>query len=389
MPSMAFIILGAMVGILSWFMFQTEEETKQASVVEMEREAAKPAPEQVEALLPLDTMELEIGYELIPLVDAQQDGELLDRIKSIRRQFALEMGIIVPPVHIRDNLQLKSNEYSVLIKGVEVAKGDLWMKHYLAIDPGTGVKPISGSETVEPTYGLKAYWVTEANKERAKMEGYTVVDTATVVTTHLKEIIKKHAHELLGRQDTAKLIDTLKETNPKVVEELIPTLLNVGQVQKTLQNLLREGVSIRDLHTILETLADNSTLTKDPAILTEYVRTALSRSITRQMKSADGSLKVMTLDPGLEQTVANAVKMTDQGSYLALDPAIAQKMIDTMNTNLEKFETQNANPVLLTGPQIRIHIRNLTERFIPALSVMSHNEVSPEARIENLAVVTV
>ncbi len=389
MPFVAFMVLGGTAGMLSYMMVQGEKLSRAEAEMEMEREASKPAPERVEALLPLDTLELEIGYELIPLVDAQQDGELLERIKSVRRQFALEMGLIVPPMHIRDNLQLKSNAYSILIKGIEVASGELWMNHYLAIDPGTGVERIQGHETIEPTFGLKAYWVTEANKEKAKTAGYTVVDTATVITTHIKEIIRQHSHELLDRQETSNLVDNLKETNPKVVEELIPSVLALGQVQKVLGNLLKEGISIRDLKTILETLADSSMITKDTDNLTEYVRAALSRSISKQMRSDDGSLKVMTLDPGLEQSVNNSVKITEHGAYLALDPNIAQKMIDSIREQIDKFNALNTNPVLLTGPQARMHLRRLTERFIPNLSVLSHNEVTPDTKVENIAVVKV
>jgi len=389
MPGVAFTVLGAMAGALSYMMFQAEEVTKTEETQRKEEEADKPAPEKVEALLPLDTLELEIGYELIPMVDAAQDGELLDRIKSIRRQFALEMGIIVPPMHIRDNLQLKSNEYSILIKGVEVAKGELWMNHHLAIDPGTGVEKVPGVETTEPTFGLRAFWMTEANKEKARSAGYTVVDTATVITTHIKEIIKQYAHELLGRQESQGLIDSFKETNPKVIEELIPGLLTLGQTQKVLQNLLKEHISIRDLQTILETLADHAPVTKDTDTLTEYTRSALSRSISKQMRHEDGTIKVITLEPGLEKRVADSVKMTEHGSYLALDPSLAQKIIDNIKGQIDKFSALNSSPVLLTGPQVRMHLRRLTERFVPSLSVLSHSEVTPDTQIDNIAVVAV
>lgn len=389
MPTTAFLVLGAFAGFLAFMMTQAEELERTEAEEAREREAAAPAPERVEALLPLDTLELEIGYELIPLVDQQQGGELLERIKSIRRQFALESGLIVPPMHIRDNLQLKSNEYSILIKGVDVARGELWMNHYLAIDPGTGVEPIPGVETTEPTFGLRAVWVSEANKDRARSAGYTVVDTATVITTHIKEVIRRHAHELLGRQEAQGLIDTFKETNPKVVEELIPGLLTLGQTQKVLQNLLREGVSIRDLQTILETLADNAAVTKDTDTLTEYVRAALSRSISKQMRHEDGTIKVITLDPALEKKVADSIRVTEHGAYLSLDPNVAQKMIEGINADLDKFSAINANPVLLVGPQVRFQLSRLTERFVPTLTVISHNEVTPDVSVDNLSVVSV
>jgi len=389
MPGVAFLTLGAMAGGLAYAIGQADKEAAEETRQDAAREAGKPAPEKVEALLPLDALELEIGYELIPLVDSAQDGELLERIKSIRRQFALEMGLIVPPMHIRDNLQLKSNEYSILIKGVEVARGELWMNHFLAIDPGTGVERVPGAETREPTFGLRALWVSEANRDRARSAGYTVVDTPTVITTHIKEIIRRHAHELLGRTETQKLVDTFKEEHPKVVEELIPGLLTLGQTQKVLGNLLREGVSIRDLRTILETLADYASLTKDTDVLTEYVRSALARSICKQMRHDDGTLKVITLDPQLEQAVVGAIKVTDHGAYLALDPNVAQKLIERLNRQLDKFTLVNASPALLTTPQARPHLRRLLERFIPSLTVLSHSEISPDTKIDNLATVGV
>jgi flagellar biosynthesis protein FlhA len=389
MPTVAFMALGTGAGGLAYLLSQAEDEAIATEKQEAEKTASAPPQEKVEALLPLDTLELEIGYELIPLVDQAQNGELLERIKSLRRQFALEMGIIVPPMHIRDNLQLKSNEYSILIKGVEVARGDLWMNHHLAIDPGTGVAKIPGVETRDPTFGLPALWVSDANKERARMSGYTVVDTATVITTHIKEIIRRHSSQLMGRQETQSLIDTFKETNPKVVEELIPLQLTLGQTQKVLQNLLREEVSIRDLHTILETLADWTTVTKDTDILTEYVRSAMSRQICKSLKSADGSLYVMTLDPQTEEVVARAIKGTDHGSYLALDPKAAQKIIEALKANTGKFDTIGATPVLLTGPAARMHIRRMMERHIPNLTVLSHGEVAMDVKLQNLAVVKI
>jgi flagellar biosynthesis protein FlhA len=389
MPTIAFMGLGAGAGGLAYLLSVAEDETKETEKKEAEKTAAAPPAEKVEALLPLDTLELEIGYELIPLVDQAQDGELLERIKSLRRQFALEMGIIVPPMHIRDNLQLKSNEYSILIKGVEVARGDLWMNHHLAIDPGTGVPKIPGVETRDPTFGLPALWVSDANKERARMSGYTVVDSATVITTHIKEIIRRHSGQLMGRQDTQSLIDAFKETHPKVVEELIPGLLTLGQTQKVLQNLLREDISIRDLHTILETLADWATVTKDTDILTEYVRSAMARQICKSLKSADGSLYVMTLDPQTEEIVAKAIKGTDHGSYLSLDPRAAQKLIETIKANTGKFDAMGVTPVVLTGPAVRMHLRRMMERHIPNMSVLSHGEVAMDVKLQNLAVVKI
>lgn len=389
MPGVPFTGLGIAAAFIAYMIYQSEEHEKTTAIEEEKRVADEPPPEKVEALLPLDTLELEIGYELIPLVDATQGGELLERIKSVRRQFALEVGIIVPPMHIRDNLQLKSNAYSILIKGVEVASGELWINHHLAINPGTVTQKIAGVETIDPTFGLAALWVTEANKEKAKMAGYTVVDAATVMTTHVKEIIKRSAHELLGRQDTQNLIDTYSETNPKVVEELIPGQLSLGQVQKVMQNLLREQVSIRDIGTILETLSDKATITKDTDGLTEYVRAALSRSISKSLRLDDGTLPVIVLDPTLENRVAGGVQQTDHGAFLALDPELAQKIIDAIRSNSDKFDMLNASPVLLTGAVVRMPLSRLVERFIPNLVVISHNEVSQDTTINNIATVQV
>ncbi len=387
LPHVAFFFLSAIAGTVAYLTFQADEELAQATIAEAEAEAQKPVTERVESLLPLDTMELEIGYELIPLVDASQDGELLDRIKSIRRQFALELGFIVPPLHIRDNLQLKPNEYTMLIKGVKVAGGELWMNHLLAMDPGTGVEPIPGTNTVEPTFGLPALWISEANKERAKAAGYTVVEVSTVLTTHIKEIIKTHGHELLGRQEVSSLLDNYKELSPKVVEELVPNILTLGQVQKVMQNLLKENISIRDIGTVLETLADWGSVTKDTDILSEYVRSALSRPITMQYLTDEGKLPVMTLAKETEDNVAESIKQTQHGSYLAMEPIAAQKLIDLLKKEIEKFTMLNYQPVLVTSPSIRIHLRRLTERFIPNLAILSQNEITPDANIETLGTV--
>jgi flagellar biosynthesis protein FlhA len=297
------------------------------------------------------------------------------------------MGFVVPPLHIRDNLQLKPNEYSILIKGADVARGELWMNHYLAMDPGTGVEPIPGTKTVEPTFGLPALWISEGNKERAKSAGYTVVDVATVLTTHIKEIIKQHGSELLGRQEVHKLVENFKENSPKIVEDLIPNILTLGQVQKVLQNLLKEEISIRNFETILETLSDWGNITKDTDVLTEYIRQALTRPITKQYQTDEGKIPVIALAKQIEDNVADAIKQTSHGSYLALEPMQAQELIDKISGEMEKFSLLNYQPILLTSPGVRLHLRRLTERFIPNLVVLSHNEIMPSAEIETLAVV--
>lgn len=389
LPHLAFIILGLIAGGIAYVTLQAQKEAvKEERKKEEEAKAKAPVTEKVESLLPLDMLELEVGYELIPLVDVEQDGDLLDRIKSLRRQFALEMGIIVPPMHIRDNLQLKPNEYNVIIKGVVVARGDLMMDQYLAMNPGTGVKEIKGIATTEPTFGMPALWIAESDRETAKAAGYTVVDVTTVITTHIKEIIKTHAYELLGRQEVQSLIDTVKETHPKVIEELIPNLLTLGGIQKVLQNLLKEQISIRDMLTILETLADYAQLTKDTDILTEYVRQALSRAITKQYLSSDGSLSVMTVDREIEDIITGSIQQTPHGSYLTIEPGIAQKILNRIKQGLEKFSMISPQPIILSSPKIRIHLKRLTERFMPNLIVLSHNEISPEAQIQALGMVS-
>ena len=333
-------------------------------------------------------MELEVGYELIPLVDADNNGELLDRIKSVRRQFALEMGFIVPPLHIRDNLQLKSNEYGILIKGVEVSRGSIMAGRLLAMNPGTIEKEIDGIQTKEPTFGLPAVWISTSDKQKAQMAGYTVVDSSTVVTTHIKETIKRHASELLGRQETQSLIDKFKESNPKVIEELIPDVLSLGKVQKVLQNLLKEQISIRDLRTILEQLADYGPTTKDTDILTEYVRQALARPITKQFQSTDGSLSVVTLNREVEELIQSSIQKTELASFLALEPTVAEKLLIKLQEAVEAITPQmETSPVLLASPGIRHHLRKFVERFIPDLAVLSHSEIIPSVQIKTLKVV--
>jgi len=380
--------MSILAGIIGFNKFK---DTNKKALIEnrkKEDEAKAPTPERVESILPLDIMELEVGYELIPLVDADSNGELLDRIKSVRRQFALEMGFIVPPLHIRDNLQLKSNEYGILIKGVEVSRGSIMAGRLLAMNPGTIEKEIDGIQTKEPTFGLPAVWISTSDKQKAQMAGYTVVDSSTVVTTHIKETIKRHASELLGRQETQSLIDKFKESNPKVIEELIPDVLSLGKVQKVLQNLLKEQISIRDLRTILEQLADYGPTTKDTDILTEYVRQALARPITKQFQSTDGSLSVMTLNREVEELIQSSIQKTELASFLALEPTVAEKLLIKLQEAVETMTPQmETAPVLLASPGIRHHLRKFVERFIPDLAVLSHSEIIPSVQIKTLKVV--
>ena len=388
LPHFPFFVMSIFAGIIGFNKFK---DTNKKALIEnrkKEDEAKAPTPERVESILPLDIMELEVGYELIPLVDADSNGELLDRIKSVRRQFALELGFIVPPLHIRDNLQLKSNEYGILIKGVEVSRGSIMTGRLLAMNPGTIEKEIDGIQTKEPTFGLPAVWITTSDKQKAQMAGYTVVDSSTVVTTHIKETIKRHASELLGRQETQSLIDKFKESNPKVIEELIPDVLSLGKVQKVLQNLLKEQISIRDLRTILEQLADYGPTTKDTDILTEYVRQALARPITKQFQSADGSLSVMTLNREIEELIHSSIQKTELASFLSLEPTVAEKLLLKLQEAVESMTPQmETSPVLLASPGIRHHLRKFVERFIPDLAVLSHSEIIPSVQIKTLKVV--
>lgn len=390
LPHFPFFLLSLVTGTVAYIRLKDIQTTETKKLKKLDEEARAPVPERVESILPLDIMELEVGYELIPLVDADRNGELLERIKSIRRQFALEMGFIVPPLHIRDNLQLKSSDYAIVLKGVEVARGTVMTGRLLAMNPGAAEKEIEGIKTQEPTFGLPAVWIPASAKQEAQMAGYTVVDPSTVITTHIKETIKRHGHELLGRQEVQALLDKFKESNPKVVEELIPNLLTLGKAQKVLRNLLQEQISIRDLRTILEQLADSSPTTQDVDVLTEFVRQALARPITKQYQAADGTLSVMTLDRGIEDIIEGSIQRTERASFLALEPGVAEKLLARLKEAMEALAPRlESPPILLASPAIRLHLRRFTERFLPDLVVLSHSEVTPSVQIKTLQVVNV
>ncbi|MCR8642175.1 flagellar biosynthesis protein FlhA [Paenibacillus sp. N1-5-1-14] len=362
---------------------QVEEEH---AVEEQQIEEVR-SPESVISLLQVDPIEFEFGYGLIPLADAQQGGDLLDRIILIRRQCALELGIVVPVIRIRDNIQLRPNEYIIKIKGNTVARDELLLNHYLAMSPGIEDESISGIETREPAFGFPALWIDEATKERAELSGYTVVDPPSVVATHLTEVIKKHAHELLGRQETKTLIDNVRETYPALVDDLIPNVLSIGEVQKVLNKLLREKVSVRDLVTILESLADYGTYTKDPEVLAEYVRQALSRQITQQFTATGDTLKVITVGPSLEKKISESVQQSDQGSYLALDPSSSQLVFHKVNEQVVKMMQSGHQPLILTSPTIRMYLRQLLERSMQEIPVLSYSELEPSVEIQSVGVV--
>ena len=338
----------------------------------------------MEHLLLLDPMELEVGYAIIPLVDREQDGELLDRIKSMRRQFALEMGMVIPSIHIRDNLNLKPSEYRILIKGVEVGKFELMTDHLMAMDPGNATQKIDGISTEEPAFGLSAVWIPEKRQDEAKFAGYTVVDNTAIIATHISETIRHHAHELLGRQEVQSLLDNLARTHPKVVEELTPALLLLGGIQKVLQNLLREGVSIRDMLTIVEALADYAPVTKDPDLLTEYVRQRLARSIVSSRVPEDGILNVLTLEQDVEDVLLDSVQHTEHGSYLSVDPKVASSIVNSVNKETEKAMARGFEPIILCSPQLRRHFRRMVERFAPSLMVLSHSELLDSVQFKSL-----
>ncbi|MDD6133838.1 MAG: flagellar biosynthesis protein FlhA [Selenomonadaceae bacterium] len=345
-------------------------------------------PENIVSLLQVDPMELEIGYSLIPLVDTGQGGDLLDRIVMIRRQCALELGLVVPTIRIRDNIQIKPNAYIIKLKGIEIAKGELMLDHYLAMNSGTVFEEVPGIETTEPAFGLPALWIPENEREQAELNGYTVVDAVSVLATHLTEVIKQHADEILGRQETQNLVDNLKKTNQALVDEVVPDLMSVGEIQKVLANLLRERISIRDMATILEVLSDYARATKDTEILTEYVRHAMARQITQQ-NVQNGTLPCITLDPALENRIAGGVQRTDHGSYVSLDPDSLQNLVNALNNELPKLTNMGYQPIVLTSPAVRLYFRKLVERSVPGLIVLSQAEIEQSVEIQILGVVKI
>ncbi|WPX08388.1 flagellar biosynthesis protein FlhA [Anaerocellum danielii] len=359
-----------------------EKQVEQKEVEELKK------PENVVNLLYVDPIEVEFGYGIIPLADKDQGGDLLERVVMIRRQLALELGIIVPTIRLRDNMTLKPYEYRINIKGVEVAKAELMSDSLLAINPGFVTERIEGIPTKEPAFGLDALWISSSMKEKAEMAGYTVVDLPSVIATHLTEIIRRHAHELLTRQDVQKLIDNVKETNPVLVDELIPKLMTVGEVQKILANLLKERISIRDMVTILETLADWAPTTKDPDILTEYVRQAMARYITKKYVSGD-VLEAITLSPEVEEKIMNSIQKTEQVSFLNLPPDYVQKLINNLSNILEKLLSTSAQPIVICSPIVRIYFRRLIENIFPDVVVLSYNEILPSVQIKTVGMVEV
>ena len=390
LPGIPFFTLAVLCGFIAWNLHRGQAVEQEVQQVEQKAKAKKEAttPENIVSLLQVDPMELEIGYSLIPLVDTGQGGALLDRIVMIRRQCALELGLVVPTIRIRDNIQIKPNAYIIKLKGVEIARGELMLDHYLAMNSGTVFEEVPGIETTEPAFGLPALWISENEREQAELNGYTVVDAVSVLATHLTEIIKEHAAEILGRQETQNLLDNLQKTNAALVEEVVPNLLTVGEVEKVLANLLSERISIRDMSTILEVLADYAPATKDTDVLTEYVRHAMARQITQQ-NVQNGVLPCITLDPAIENKIAGSVQRTEHGSYVSLDPDTMQKLLTALQEQLHKLTDQGYQPIVLTSPTVRPYFRNLVERSITGLIVLSHAEIEQNVEIQILGVVKI
>ena len=397
LPHIPFLIFAIITGLIAWVSYNLKNTMGEelgwtaGAIPDRERKASDeekgtPQREEPDYVPPLDILELNLGYSLIPLVDSEQKGDLVERIKSVRQQFASEMGIMIPSVHIRDSLQLEPNRYSILIKGTEVANGELMMDRHLALNP-TGIeKGIQGIATREPSFGLPALWILTQDKERAELSGYTVVDPSTVIATHLTEIIRTYSYELIGRQEIQSMLNNFAKRYPKVVEELVPGLLPLGIVVKVLQNLLKERVPVRDLLTILEALADYAPSTKDPEILTEYVRANLARTITKQYQ-AQNNLPVITLEPSLEEKISSAVRQVPQGMHISLEPRMAHGIINRLRSVMENANKKGIYPVLLTSPAIRSPLRRFIERFIPNIVILSSNEISSMVNVQPIDIV--
>ncbi len=410
MPKAFFMVGGAMIFLgvvtpLPWYIFvpfgallivwgNVQKKQQDIGAIEQEADSADEEaneirkPENVTSLLQVDPIELEFGYGIIPLADANQGGDLLDRVVMIRRQIAIELGTVVPIIRLRDNIQLNPNQYIIKIKGIQVSEGEILFDHYMAMNPGYIEEEITGIPTFEPSFHLPAIWITEGQRERAESLGYTVVDPPSIIATHLTEVVRSHIAELLTRQDTQNLINNLKENNPTLVEELVPKLMGVGDIQKVLQNLLEEGISIRDLLTIFETLADHAATTHDPDILTEYARQSLKRAISNKYFSGNDTSSVVTLDPAVEQEIMGAVKQTEQGAYLTLAPDRIRKIVDSVKQEVEKLENMGKMPIIITSPIVRIYFKKMINDYVKDLTVVSYNEIESNVELQSVGMVT-
>lgn len=388
---LVYLAMGLGMIVLGRFIAHTEEVAAIEEEVQEEEVQADEIRrhENVNALLQVDPIELEFGYGIIPLADVNQGGDLLDRVVMIRRQIALELGAVVPIIRLRDNIQLNPNQYIIKIKGIQISEGEILFDHYMAMNPGYVEEEITGIPTFEPSFHLPAIWITEAQRERAESMGYTVVDPPSIIATHLTEIIKAHLDELLTRQDVQNLINNVKENNTTLVDELVPKLLGVGEIQKVLQNLLSEGISIRDLVTIFETLADYASTTRDTDVLTEYVRQRLKRAISNTYFSDGEMTTVVTLDPKIEQDIMNSIKQTEQGAYITLDPAVTKKILNSVETEIKKLESQGKAPIIITSPIVRMYFKKLTKDYFNDLIVISYNEIESDVELQSIGVVTI
>ncbi len=389
-PPLPFLVLGGFFYYFGTVLVKSKEvveEVVQQDVQETKKKENK-KPESVVQLMQVDPISLEVGRGLLSLVDPNQGAKLLERVTSIRRHVAMELGIVVPGVRFRDNLQLKPNTYVIKIKEIEVAQGEVQVNQFLAIGPEDKLKNLRGIKTVDPTYGMPGVWISPEQRGDAERYGCMIFDPVSVVATQLTEVVRSHAAELLGRQEVQALVDTIKKTHPAVVKEVIPDALSLGEVQKVLQNLVKERVSIRDLVSILETLADNVSMTKDPEMLTEFARVSLSRSICKEYMNNEGTINVITLDPGIEQTIQAAIQRTEQGSFLTLDPNVGQEILQAISAQVQSLQERGLQPILLTSPPVRPALRKLTERSFPNLVLLSWNEIAPKVNVNSVAMVS-
>ena len=390
LPWYIFVPLGAALIFYGRKLGTKAGEAKIEESAEQEENEAQEIrkPENVVSLLNVDPIELEFGYGIIPLADVNQGGDLLDRVVMIRRQIALELGAVVPIIRLRDNIQLNPNQYVIKIKGIQVSEGEILFDHYMAMNPGYVEEEITGIPTFEPSFHLPAIWIPESQRERAESLGYTVVDPPSIIATHLTEVIRQHIAELLTRQDVQNLINNIKDNNLTLIDELVPKLMGIGEIQKVLQNLLEEGISIRDLVTILETLADHAAVTRDPDILTEYARQGLKRAISSKYFTVGEVTNVVTVDPAIEQEIMNSVKNTEQGSYLSLDPERSKKIVEALGNELKKLEDMGKNPIVITSPIVRMYFRNLAKDYYKDIIVISYNEVESNVELQSVGMVT-
>jgi len=389
LPKFSFALLAAIFGSLAYVINKTSTEQQQVQEEEakaQEQAAAAPKPEDVSSLLSVDPLELEIGYNLIPLVDTNQGGDLLNRITLIRRQMAIDLGLIVPPIRIRDNIQLHPSTYLVKIKGVEIDRYELIPDQFLAMNPGTVTSPIAGIEVREPAFGLPAVWINQSMRERAELAGYTVVDPSTVIATHLTEIVRRNSHEILGRQELQSLLDTVKKSYPLIVDEVVPSVVNQATLLKVLQNLLREGVPIRNMVTIMESLADCAGV-KDVDALTEIVRQGLSRHICKTLVDENGVLNVISLEPRLEQVLTGSLQKIDGSVQLAMDPKLGQNFMDRLKEKVEEVMNEGRTPILLCSSPLRLSIKRLSERIAPRLVALAYNEIPSTLQLQSIGLV--